>query len=459
MSASVVWLSAILALPVVGGPLLSHRACRVFPALCRVVLAGAVGGFLLSFTMTLASLAHLRWNASALVFASLLLSAALRRALRGEAAGVEILPPTAGAETASGAFAAAAVAIAFVSTIAGAAASPDLLLFWGPKASAFAAARTIDTAFLAGPAAAWMHPYYPPLATSLYAFATLWAGSFPWTAAALTLPILLASLAAALPPLLRSAAGPGTAAAVSALVVSALALIATEADAAGNADALLWLYEILGLALLLGPRPTPRVALHLAGLLLAGAATTKVEALPFVLAVAFGSAAGQPIRSGRIRAFATLIAPTVLALGSWLVLGRLHHAFSGYGEYGNLLELRLDRTGLVLREVGKALGECAGGLPFLVPAAVVIFCLPRLRHLPLLAAGALALFLGTTYLLPVSDPSLWIEWSAARTLAPVAALLALSVADDRRRRRPKIAAAARSEAPDIAAPSRNEPGE
>jgi hypothetical protein len=458
LSASLVWLSAVVALPILGAPLLSHRACRAFQAPCRIVLSGAVGGVLLSFTMTAAALVDLRWNAPALILVSLLLSAALRWTLRGEAAGVELLPPTAAAETASGVFAAAAVAIALVSTIAGAAASPDLLLFWGPKASAFAAARTIDTAFLAGPSAAWMHPYYPPLATNLYAFATLWAGSFPWTAAALTLPILLAALAAALPPLLRSAAGPGTAAAVSALVVSVLALIATEADAAGNADALLWLYEILGLALLLGPRPTARAVLLLAGLLLAGAATTKVEALPFVLAAALGGAAGQLTRSGRIRAFSTLVAPTALALGSWLLLGRLRHAFTGYGEYGSLLELRLDRAGPVLRQVGQALGGCAGGLPFLVPAAVAMFCLPRLRPLPLLAAGALALFLGTTYLLPVADPSLWIEWSAARTLAPVTALVALSVADEDGRRRAKTAAATSRETREIAAPSRNERG-
>ena len=40
-----------------------------------------------------------------------------------------------------------------------------------------AIARTIDTAFLTAPFLEYLHVYYPPLVTNLYAFASMAAGS------------------------------------------------------------------------------------------------------------------------------------------------------------------------------------------------------------------------------------------------------------------------------------------
>jgi hypothetical protein len=59
-------------------------------------------------------------------------------------------------------------------------------MFWGPKAQAFAAARTVDTRVLSDPLQDYPHPSYPPLVTSLYALGTIAASRFPWGAATLT---------------------------------------------------------------------------------------------------------------------------------------------------------------------------------------------------------------------------------------------------------------------------------
>lgn len=125
---------------------------------------------------------------------------------------------------------------ALVATLSSAATSPDLLYFWGPKAQAFAAARTIDASFLRDSTLLYMHPSYPPLVTNLLAFASQVAGRFPWLAATLTLPLLLAALALALPGVLRLAAPRRLAWASSALILAALGYFGHGLGIAGNAD-------------------------------------------------------------------------------------------------------------------------------------------------------------------------------------------------------------------------------
>ena len=67
---------------------------------------------------------------------------------------------------------------ALLATLGGAATSVDLVFFWGAKAQQFAAARGIDLEFLRNPAHQYMHPYYPPLVSNVFAFATMAAGRF-----------------------------------------------------------------------------------------------------------------------------------------------------------------------------------------------------------------------------------------------------------------------------------------
>jgi hypothetical protein len=426
VNAGRVWVVAWAALPLLGAPLLAHPACRGYSILARAVLAGAAGGVLLSFVMTLCAIAGLPWSPIPLALATAALAAAMRLPLRGAAAARPDPAPPRLPERVAYVLSSAAVAVALLATISGAAGSSDLLLFWGPKAQAFARARTIDVAFLASPQASHMHPYYPPLVTNLYAAATMLAGGFSWGAATLTFPLLLAALAVALPSLLSRAERPFVPAA--ALVVSSLALLGAEADIAGNADMALLLFEVLGLALLLASGPIGTPDLLLSGLLFAGAATAKVEGLPFVLAVVLFFLWGR-WREGEVRrATFLLLGPTLAALGAWFVFGAARNVFHTYGEYGSLLEIRWDRFGSVLAQIGRALWANGFALAYLVPLTVLLASRAGARRLPLAVAAILAAFFVLTYMLPVSDPREWIQWSAARTLAPVACLLALALA-------------------------------
>jgi hypothetical protein len=453
------WLALwVFLLPLLGAPLLSHRVYRSLPIACRLVLSGAVGAVILSFTQTVSALAGLPWRALPLA----LLTAAIAGSLRAVAGGSAPPSPMAledPGKSLAGFLAAGSIGIALLLTAGGAAGSSDLLLFWGPKAQAFASARTIDAGFLSDPRNAHMHPYYPPLATNLFALSTMIAGGLPWGAATFTFPLLLVGLAVTLPSLLRRAERPWAPAAISAVVVSALALLGTEADVAGNADVFLWLFELVGIALLLAPRPIDAPRLLLAGLLLAGAATSKVEGLPFVLAAALFFLAGRRARSGVSLSGALLLAPTALSLGAWFWLGLSRKVFDRYGEYGSLLDLRWERFGLVVSQVARAFWSTGGALPFLVPLAVLLLGPGGARRLPLAAAATLAAFLTVTYLSPVPDPRLWIEWSASRTFAPIAALLALSAAAPNERGRAKYAMASNSDTPEIQSPAAKDSGQ
>lgn len=432
MRAGVLWLAAFVVLPAVGAPLLTHRGYRSLPPAARLVLSGAVGAVLLSFAMTVSALAGLRWNIPLLALAAAGLSAVLRLGARGDLrVAIEPPRPSGTSERLAALFAGAAVATALAWTITGAAGSTDLLFFWGPKAQAFASAHTIDAAFLASSRASYMHPYYPPLVTNLWAFASMVAGRFAWGAATLTFPLLLAALAVALPALLRLSERPVAPQAVSALVVSALALLGSESEMAGNADPWLLLFEVLGLGLLLAPRPSSPKWLLLGGLLLAGTVCAKVEGLPFVAAAVLFFIALDDSPASLARRLGLLLGPSVASLGAWFLFGFSRKAFARYGEYGSLLELRWDRFELVLSTIGRSLWNAGFALPYLVPLAVLLLARGGLRRLPLAVAAALSAFLVVTYMLPVRDPVSWIGWSAARTFSPVAALLALALGQTR----------------------------
>ncbi len=455
MSPGLVWLATPAAFCLLGAPLLSHPAYRCFSTPARAVLSGTVAAATLSFLMTLAALAGLPWSVPPLTLTTLAVCWALRVFLRKEASA----SPPPGDVVMPGAFlSAAAVAASLLATLSGAAGSSDMLLFWGPKAQAFAEARTIDAAFLTSPAAALMHPYYPPLVPNLEAFATMLAGRFPWSAATLTFPLLLGALALCLPSLLRSADRPFAPGAVSALVVSSLALLGAEADIAGNGDAPLWLFEILGIALLLAPPPIDTARLLLAGILFAGAATAKVEGLPFVLAAVLFFIVSRRRKGAAPRQAALLIAPALLALGAWLAFGLSRQVFRAYGEYGSFLDARWGRLPVVLVGIARSLWASGFALPWIVPLAVLLAARARPRGLTLAVAGALALFLTATYILPVPDPRPWIQWSAPRTLFPIAVLLALSAAGPSALGRASSAAATSSETPEIHSPPTKDAG-
>ncbi len=434
MNAGVAWLASGVAFPVAGAPLLLHSAFRPFGAACRTVLAAAAGAVVLSWTMTVLTLAHVPWSVPLLVLLAAAQCLALRLALgrrgaplNGETPGGPTGPLSKfelfGIIVCGAAFLAASAA-----TLASAATSPDLLLFWGPKGETFAAARRIDDEFLGEPFLRYLHTSYPPLVTNLYAFATLVAGRLSWMAAAATSPLLLGACAAALPGILRRFTGRGEAIAATAAITSCLGFLSHSLEIAGNGDMALLLFQTLAIALLLGPDAERRPAQLLAGLLFAGAAAAKVEGLPFVLA------AGALFLRTRRRSIAwpsaplLLFAPAALSLGAWFVFGRTTFLFGWYEGYGRTLDIHRERLPLVLAGIGSAMWRAGAAMPWLVPLAAWIVARSRSRGAfsPVALAAVLSAFFVFTYLHGGLDPTLWIEWSAGRVFMVLVPLLVLA---------------------------------
>ncbi|MEO8431889.1 MAG: hypothetical protein ABI592_10305 [Acidobacteriota bacterium] len=325
----------------------------------------------------------------------------------------------------------AAVAIAAAATLSTSATSPDLLLFWGPKAEAFAAAKGLDAGYLGDPLLRYQHHSYPPLVPQVYAFATIAAGAgrLPWMAAAATFPLLLAATAAGLFGVLRASFPRRDAAIATAAVSAALGLFGHVFAVAGNADPALLLFETLALGILVGEAGGSDGGQLLAGMLFAGALAAKVEGLPFVAAAGglFLLARGRSVAWRRAPAW--LFVPGILSLGAWFAFGRARHLFRAYETYGPTFEVHTERLGLVLVAIGKALFGAAAGLPWLLPLAALLFAGRRAKAslYPAAIAGSLSVFFVFTYLHGAPDPALWIEWSAGRIFSIVSVLLTLAV--------------------------------
>jgi hypothetical protein len=431
VKAAYLWLSSFACLPLAGWPLLAHTSYGSLSLPARIGLAFAAGAALLSGWMTALALIGLPWQPAVLIALAGATAFLLRLCLSSERANVEPPPaegPAGLLERSALLLSGLSILAALVATLSSAATSPDLLYFWGPKAQAFAAARTIDASFLRDSTLLYMHPSYPPLVTNLLAFASQVAGRFPWLAATLTLPLLLAALALALPGVLRLAAPRRLAWASSALILAALGYFGHGLGIAGNADPWLWIFEALAMAILIGPASLSRAGQLLAGLLLAGAVTAKVEGLLFALAAVglFLLLRRKEIRIGRAAAF--LLLPGVVSLGAWFWFEASRRVFYGYEQYGRFLEIHRDRLPLVLSGIGRALWSAGWGLPFLLPLAALLLApaRPRLLWLPVGVSLVLCVFSVFTYLHGDPDPSGWITWSAGRIFSPVPVLLAIA---------------------------------
>jgi hypothetical protein len=308
--------------------------------------------------------------------------------------------------------------------------SPDLLYFWGPKAQRFAELRTIDAAFLRDPLLDYIHPDYPPLLTNLYAFATMTAGSFSWWAAAALFPVLLAATGLAVAAILVSERSCVSGSLHAVLMTTAFGVIGVQAMIAGVAEMPLLFFEMMAVSLLiLGRAPTNGILL-LAGLCLAGAAGTKVEGLPFALAVGFFFTFAFQAPGRRLPQLALLLIPTAITLGTWFSFGAKNGLLWFYRGYGSLLEMHWANIPLVAAEMVRSVAKVGYGLPFLLPL-IIFFLAPgktRSAALPIAASIAVIGFLLATYLSAREDPRQLISWSAARVLSPVAGLFCLAAA-------------------------------
>ena len=439
------WLASFLVFPLVGFPVLKHPAFRGLGLACRVVLAGGVGMVIVSWTMTVFALANVRWGPPILLV-SVAIAVLIRLALRG-ARDTALSSPVAAHGTGERhsnalttlATTVIAVLAALAATAAAGATSPDLLLFWGPKAQQFAAARTIDVEFLTFPFLEYLHVYYPPLVTNVWALGAMIAGRLPWAAVTLTFPLLLLGTAVGLAGILRANAGRAAARATTALVVSALTLLGIRASVAGNAEPFLLFYETLGVAILLTPLGRSAAGQLLAGLLLAGAAAAKVEGFAFLGAVVLFFFLVEPAaRRTVVGTLVRLVGPAAVSVGTWLAFGATRKLFYGYQSYGRFFEIHWDHLDEVISGFGTAFWRAGYALPFVVPLVVLLLTRGKTRRalLPIGVAAALAGFFTFTYLHSETDPRVWIGWSAARVFSPLTVLLALAA------HRPESAAAA-----------------
>ena len=432
MKAGYLWLLSFGLFPLAGWPLLAHASYRGLSRPCRIGLAAAVGCVLVSFWMTAAALAGIAWQPLWLIVFAILTAFLLRLPLSGDKSPTWVSEAEGSAVGLPRIFAVlltcGALAAAFAATATAAATSADLLIFWGPKAQAFAAARTIDAAFLRDPYLLYVHPSYPPLVTNLFAFSTMVAGRFAWGAVTFTFPLFLAALALALPGLLRQSASARLAAGASAFIVAALGFLGSELDVAGNGDPALWLFETSAAAILIGSAGPTAGGRLLAGLLFAGAACAKVEGLIFV---ALAGAFFLFLRRREVRLLSTalyLFLPTALSLAAWFAFGRSRHLFTRYESYGPILEIHWEILPTVLSGIGSQLWLAGFALPFLLPLLALVLApgKSRLAILPVGVSVVLAVFFVFTYLHGDPHLSSWIGWSAGRIFSPLAALLALA---------------------------------
>ncbi|MBC8646867.1 MAG: hypothetical protein H7X85_06865 [Thermoanaerobaculia bacterium] len=293
--------------------------------------------------------------------------------------------------------------------------SVDLLLFWGGKAARFAAQGQIDTAFLTDPRNRFMHPDYPPLFTSLGAWATLVAGRFAWGAALLTMPFFLALAALSFWGLAREELGDAKAAERTAILTAVLSFACVVSLSAGNAEPPLLLFETLALAGIVFGRGRRSLDAVVA-LGLAGAVWTKVEGAAFAALAAALFLWFQRADPDRWKRLLRISIPASVLLASWIVFAAHHGLLQAYlgATYGPFSAARWK---LVLWRVLQTADYGALYLPWFV-----LLFLPPLRFRDrdvralLGASGMYLLFILFSYLHGSFDQTAWIEWSAERLL-------------------------------------------
>ncbi len=428
------WLASLLAFPVAGAPLLLHPSFRRYGASARAVFAGAAGAFAITLVLVLATLAGWPWRLLPVVLVGTALCLLLRLVLPPVVPGNPVRS-AGGTPGPVGWSALAIIVLALAAATAAAASasatSPDLLLFWGPKAEAFSAARGFDPEYLGDPLHRYQHVSYPPLVPAVYAFGAIAAGRFPWMGPVATFPLLLAALALALPGTLARFASRRDALVATAMIVASAGFLGDSLDIAGNADPALLLFEILAIAVLMGaPKGEPAPEL-LAGVLLGAAAAAKVEGLPFVLAA--GSfhllRRGGPGLVSTVGRGVRLFGPSAAFLGAWFAFGAMRGLFRGYESYGPLLEIHGSALPVALRTIATSLASAGWALAWTIPLAALLMAGRGVRSSNAIFPAAVAATLGVFFLftyIHLADPTLLIGWSAGRIFMIVSCLLVLA---------------------------------
>ncbi|HVS33573.1 MAG TPA: hypothetical protein VMS98_19215 [Thermoanaerobaculia bacterium] len=293
----------------------------------------------------------------------------------------------------------------------------DLLYFWGPKAIHFFEARAIDVEFLRFPHYYLMHPDYPPLQPLALVWSSVMTGRFSWWGAVLLAPLYLMAAVLAFRSLAAPRLGAEKATAYAALLAALLTFGFTAGRAAGGADPMLLMFEVIALsALTFG---AGREATIIASVALAGAAFTKVEGSAFVVAIVIA------LLFVNRRAVAAAL-PAVILIGSWILFARHHGLLDSYARAEK--PLLFDRLGHVLYMGGWQASYRVMYLPWIAALGPLAFGRSfRRAALPLIVA---ALSLGYTvfFYLHEPEPLWWIRASAERVLLTTLSCLVVASA-------------------------------
>jgi hypothetical protein len=435
MRPSLLYLVAHASLILLGGCAAFHPSVRALGTAARLAAAFGTGAILLTLEALLFSVLGIPWSLPAL--AAPLLAAT---AVAGWKAGARLPEPAPREKPARWAAAAGAALVVLAaahlatSLATSRSTSVDYLFFWGVKAVQFADARGIDVELLKWPFFIHGAPDYPPLVPVVQAWGVLLAGEMPWRRAGPLASSLwfLAALPAVF-ALLRRAIGANPAVAVTAFWSVALAVSLSVSYSGGNAEAPLLFYETVALAALLTePRDATAADRWLPATALAGAALTKVEALPAIACLVLGTALRDRME-GRPRALlraGQLAAVPAVAVSCWFVFQRLAGLPVGYRGHGRFLELHMEHLGSVAREMLRNLDAGTFWLSWGVPALLLLLFGRRAgRALPALAmAAGILLFLGFDYLHDADDPWERIGWTFPRVSQPALSALILGAA-------------------------------
>ncbi|PYQ29213.1 MAG: hypothetical protein DMF56_13145 [Acidobacteria bacterium] len=389
----VLFVAALLSLPLFGLWTWRLEAVRRADLAARVAVAGAAGAVTVAVVMSVLSLVHVRWTRITLlvIFGAVLWSGA-RFGRRTLAIRRPKRPPLHWMTIAF-------VALTCYGILTARESAGDLHFFWGPKAIHFAEARGIDVAFLANHA--HPNPDYPPLVPLVYAFATLVAGGFSWWGALLGSALCMIACIA----IVRGFTGDD----FGALLLAAIyAWTFAVGYVPGGADAPLLLFETLALIAL------TRNADALAAIGLAGAVFTKVEGATFVIAVVLAIVL---VRRDFKRSF-RVAAPAFVLFAAWLAFLLVNHLIFGYGEAP--APIHFDVIAKTLTLVAQSAQYRIAALPWIVPIVLLVW---RRDPLPLVVA-VLTFGVAIFFYIHNQNPDWWISASALRVLlTPLTALL------------------------------------
>lgn len=433
MSAAVVYLLSHAALLGFGAFAAFHPSVRDLSVTARAAAAFGAGAVVLALEATLWSILGIPWSAAVLSLPLLLLTGLSSWRLRARATGRSASPsfsPSA-AVAVSGVAIAAGLAHLSLSLATSRSTSADFLFFWGVKAVRFVEAKGFFVALLDWAYFAHAVPDYPPLVPVVQAWGVLAAGEMPWRRAPLAAVVWLAAALPLLLALLRRRLSGDAAAAVTAFWGVALAVSLAHSYSGGNAEAPLLFYVSVAAGALLAERDEgPSPSRFLPALFLAGAALTKVEAVPAVGLLALGTVARDFLdrRPRSVRRALPLLLWPALALASWFCFQAVSGLRVGYRGHGSFFALTGEHAATIVRESARQLSAGTGWLSWILPLLFLAASPRRWRTaLPgLLFSAGLLLFFLFDYLHDRFDPALRIEWTLPRISQPALSVLILA---------------------------------